>query len=150
MQNKQAALINNAKNYKSAGASTQSQLIMRSIFELKQVIFSAPFMILAGVSIVTLMIPLFAPIGAYGTTNWPITANMVNIISGISGLFLFVIIAFYSAELSAIKSDNNKQKQTRNTANNIDHIRGNWPVSCTVSANGSKQRDHKRYNTYTR
>jgi len=99
VQNKQAALINNAKNYKSAGASTQSQLIMRSIFELKQVIFSAPFMILAGVSIVTLMIPLFAPIGAYGTTNWPITANMVNIISGISGLFLFVIIAFYSAEL---------------------------------------------------
>ena len=99
VQNKQAALINSAKNYKSAGVSTKSQLIMRSIFELKQVIFSAPFMILAGVSIVTLMIPLFAPIGAYGTTNWPLTQNMVNIISGISGLFLFVIIAFYSAEL---------------------------------------------------
>jgi len=99
VQNKQAALINSAKNYKSAGISTKSQLIMRSIFELKQVIFSAPFMILAGVSIVTLMIPLFAPIGAYGTTNWPLTQNMVNIISGISGLFLFVIIAFYSAEL---------------------------------------------------
>ncbi|MBH0017640.1 ABC transporter permease/M1 family aminopeptidase [Pseudoalteromonas sp. NGC95] len=99
VQNKQAALITSAKNYKSAGVSTKSQLIMRSIFELKQVIFSAPFMILAGVSIVTLMIPLFAPIGAYGTTNWPLTQNMVNIISGISGLFLFVIIAFYSAEL---------------------------------------------------
>ncbi|EGI73747.1 putative membrane protein [Pseudoalteromonas distincta] len=99
VQNKQAALISSAKNYKSAGISTKSQLIMRSIFELKQVIFSAPFMILAGVSIVTLMIPLFAPIGAYGTTNWPLTQNMVNIISGISGLFLFVIIAFYSAEL---------------------------------------------------
>ncbi|MBH0036344.1 hypothetical protein I6F43_17000 [Pseudoalteromonas sp. NZS71_1] len=99
VQNKQAALINSAKNYKSAGVSTKSQLIMRSIFELKQVIFSAPFMILAGVSIVTLMIPLFAPIGAYGTTNWPLTQNMVNVISGISGLFLFVIIAFYSAEL---------------------------------------------------
>ncbi|KAA1157230.1 ABC transporter permease/M1 family aminopeptidase [Pseudoalteromonas distincta] len=99
VQNKQAALINSAKNYKSVGVSTKSQLIMRSIFELKQVIFSAPFMILAGVSIVTLMIPLFAPIGAYGTTNWPLTQNMVNVISGISGLFLFVIIAFYSAEL---------------------------------------------------
>ncbi|WP_166378886.1 M1 family aminopeptidase [Pseudoalteromonas sp. Z9A4] len=99
VQNKQAALINSAKNYKSAGVSTKSQLIMRSIFELKQVIFSAPFMILAGVSIVTLMIPLLAPIGAYGTTNWPLTQNMVNVISGISGLFLFVIIAFYSAEL---------------------------------------------------
>jgi ABC-2 type transport system permease protein len=99
VQNKQAALISSAKNYKSAGISTKSQLIMRSIFELKQVIFSAPFMILAGVSIVTLMIPLLAPIGAYGTTNWPLTQNMVNVISGISGLFLFVIIAFYSAEL---------------------------------------------------
>ncbi|MEZ7492911.1 M1 family aminopeptidase [Pseudoalteromonas distincta] len=99
VKNKQAALISSAKNYKSKGVNTKSQLVMRSLFELKQVILSAPFMILAGVSITMLLAPLFAPIGAYGTTDWPLTQNMVGIIQNSSALFMFIIIAYYSAEL---------------------------------------------------
>ncbi|MEI8617466.1 hypothetical protein P4S63_09685 [Pseudoalteromonas sp. B193] len=56
-------------------------------------------MILAGVSITMLLAPLFAPIGAYGTTDWPLTQNMVGIIQNSSALFMFIIIAYYSAEL---------------------------------------------------
>ncbi|MEL0606535.1 hypothetical protein, partial [Pseudoalteromonas undina] len=75
------------------------QLVMSSLFELKQVILSDPFMILSGVSIITLLAPLLAPIGAYGTTDWPLSQNMVGSIQNASAIFMFFFIAYYSAEL---------------------------------------------------
>jgi ABC-2 type transport system permease protein len=35
----------------------------------------------------------------YGTTTWPVTYQMVDILNGSFGLFMLVIIAFYSGEL---------------------------------------------------
>lgn len=96
---KTAALIASAKNHKASTSSFKQQLLLRCIFEFKQVILSAPFLILGIITLAVLVVPLLAPIGWYGTVNWPVTQNMVSIIQNAIGLLITIVIVYYSAEL---------------------------------------------------
>jgi ABC-2 type transport system permease protein len=68
-------------------------------FEVRQVLFTAPFIILGLITVAQLIGPLFADIGWYGTSNWPLTQSMVSHILGSVSLLMIIVIVYYSAEV---------------------------------------------------
>ncbi len=93
------AVINNKTDYKSQGIKTASHLILRIKFEIQQVVFSAPFLVLAAFTIFALVAPLIDPRAMFGTPNWPITQTMVRLIAGSTGMLMMIVLAYYSAEI---------------------------------------------------
>ena len=73
--------------------------MLRVKFEIKQVIFSAPFLVLGMLTMFLLIAPMFDPGGMYGTPNWPLTQSMVSLIEGSTSLLMLVVMAYYSAEI---------------------------------------------------
>ncbi|MFY8275320.1 ABC transporter permease/M1 family aminopeptidase [Pseudoalteromonas sp. SSDWG2] len=94
----QQALANNI-SVRAKRISTGSQFWLRTRFEITQVIFSAPFMILAALTLFMLISPLLVPGQWYGTSNWPLTQAMVPLINGVMGIFMVIILVYYSAEV---------------------------------------------------
>ena len=84
---------------KSNAAGNISALWARTRFEMRQVLWTAPFFILALISLAQLIGPLFADMEWYGTSNWPVTQIMVEHISGALSLLLIIVIVYYSAEV---------------------------------------------------
>ena len=89
----------NAINYKSQGITTGVHLLLRIKFEVKQVLFSAPFIVLALLTIFLLIAPLVDPSAMYGAPNWPLTQTMVELIASSTGLLMLIVLAYYSAEI---------------------------------------------------
>ncbi|MCA1931915.1 M1 family aminopeptidase [Rheinheimera sp.] len=73
--------------------------LVRLKFEVKQVLFTAPFIILGLITVAQLIGPLFADIGWYGTSSWPVTQTMVEHILGSISLLMVIVIVYYSAEV---------------------------------------------------
>jgi ABC-type transport system involved in multi-copper enzyme maturation permease subunit len=73
--------------------------LVRLKFEVKQVLLTAPFIILGLITVAQLIGPLFADIGWYGTSSWPLTQSMVGHILGSIGLLMIIVIVYYSAEV---------------------------------------------------
>ena len=94
-----SALLSNNISFKSAGIQTFAHLMMRTKFEIKQVVFSAPFLVLGVLTIFMLVAPLLDPSGMFGTPNWPLTQSMVQLIAGSTGLLMMIVLAYYSAEI---------------------------------------------------
>lgn len=92
-------LLQNNISTKSSGIQTGSHMRMRILFEIKQVIFSAPFLVLSVLTIFMLVAPLVDPQGMFGTPNWPLTQSMVSLISNSTGLLMMIVLAYYSAEI---------------------------------------------------
>ncbi|WP_085299074.1 ABC transporter permease/M1 family aminopeptidase [Cognaticolwellia mytili] len=92
-------ILNNKVNFKSQGVKTAAHLLLRIKFEIKQVIFSAPFLVLGAFTVFALVAPLIDPRELFGTPNWPITQTMVQLISGSTGLLMMIVLAYYSAEV---------------------------------------------------
>lgn len=92
-------LLKNTISTKSSGVQTPAHLRMRILFEIKQVIFSAPFMVLAVLTIFMLVAPLVDPQAMFGTPNWPFTQAMVSLIANSTGLLMMIVLAYYSAEI---------------------------------------------------
>ena len=100
MQNEKIPqLLNNNIVTKSAGIQTAAHLRLRIMFEIKQVVFSAPFVVLALITMVMLISILMSSLGSYGTPNWPLTQNMVEFIAGSTSLLMMIVLAYYSAEI---------------------------------------------------
>ncbi|WP_445947304.1 ABC transporter permease/M1 family aminopeptidase [Shewanella sp.] len=91
--------LNNTITYKSKAIENMAHLGLRIKFEIKQVIFSPPFIILSLLTIFLLVAPLVDPRGMFGTPNWPVTQAMVMLIMGSSGLLMAIVVAYYSAEI---------------------------------------------------
>lgn len=91
--------LSNRTDYKSAEIKTPSHLWLRIKFEIRQVVFSAPFLVLGALTVFSLLGPLIDPDGVFGTPNWPITQTMVQLIFNATGLLMMIIIAYYSAEV---------------------------------------------------
>lgn len=91
-------LANNIQ-YKSNGIKTGAHLAMRIKFEVKQVVFSAPFLVLGAMTMFALVAPLIDPRAMFGTPNWPITQNMVSLIFSSTSLLMLIVLAYYSAEI---------------------------------------------------
>ena len=92
-------LLANDISYKSAGIQTLSHLILRTKFEVKQVVLSAPFLVLGVLTIFMLVAPLLDPSGMFGTPDWPLTQSMVSLITNSTGLLMMIVLAYYSAEI---------------------------------------------------
>ena len=75
------------------------QFWARVKFEVRQVIFSPPFLVLGVLTVFNLVGPMFDDFGWYGTSNWPLTSAMVNDISGATGLLMIIIMIYYSGEI---------------------------------------------------
>ncbi|WP_286269773.1 M1 family aminopeptidase [Thalassotalea hakodatensis] len=89
----------NRVDYKSHGITTSAHLWLRIKFEVKQVIFSAPFLVLGAFTIFALVAPLIDPRAMFGTPNWPITQSMIQLIAGSTGLLMLIVLTYYSAEI---------------------------------------------------
>jgi ABC-2 type transport system permease protein len=94
-----SSLLNNNLSTKSAGIQTAAHLRLRIAFEIKQVVFSAPFMVLGVLTIFMLVAPLIDPQGMFGTPNWPLTQSMISLIVNSTGLLMMIVLAYYSAEI---------------------------------------------------
>ncbi|WP_448569359.1 M1 family aminopeptidase [Thalassotalea ganghwensis] len=91
--------LTNKIDYRSEGVKTLSHMKMRIGFEIKQVVMSAPFLVLGAFTIFSLMAPLIDPRAMFGTPNWPITQTMVQLIVDATSLLMLIVLAYYSAEI---------------------------------------------------
>lgn len=73
--------------------------LTRLTFEIRQVLFTAPFIILGLITIVNLVGPMFDDFGWYGTSNWPVTQSMVLDIQGAMSIIMVVVAVYYCAEV---------------------------------------------------
>ncbi|WP_133405963.1 ABC transporter permease/M1 family aminopeptidase [Parashewanella tropica] len=75
------------------------QFWARVKFEVRQVIFSAPFLVLSFLTVFNLVAPMIDDFGWYGTSNWPLTTAMVTDIVQATGLLMVIILIYYSGEI---------------------------------------------------
>ncbi len=92
-------LLANDIGSKSSGMQTAAHMRLRISFEIKQVVFSAPFIVLSVLTVFLLIAPLIDPQGMFGTPNWPLTQSMVSLIEGSTALLMLIVLAYYSAEI---------------------------------------------------
>lgn len=75
------------------------QFWTRVRFEIRQVLLTAPFVVLGALTVFNLIGPMFTDFGWYGTSNWPLTQDMVNNIADATGLLMTIVLIYYSAEI---------------------------------------------------
>jgi ABC-2 type transport system permease protein len=92
------ALENNI-SYKYRPGAGLKQFSSRVAFEVKQVLMSPGFIVLLLIAAVIVIKEFVSPQGWYGTSNWPLTQFMVELIQGAFSLSVIIVITFYTAEL---------------------------------------------------
>lgn len=93
------ALSSELLQKKARTHSFLSSFMLRVKFEIKQVLFTGPFVILSLITVALLVLPLLSDSGWYGTSNWPLTQIMVARILGSFGLLMIIVQVYYSAEV---------------------------------------------------
>lgn len=93
------AHINQDISYRVMSKSGRSQFLSSLKFEIKQTIFSAPFLILLIISVAQLLAIVLTEEGGYGQPMWPITQTMVESIAGGFGLLMLIIMGYFTAEV---------------------------------------------------
>jgi ABC-2 type transport system permease protein len=83
----------------SSRTSFSTQLWLRTRFEMKQVIFSAPFIILTVFTLFNLLSGIIDPPNIFGSPVLPITQQMVELVANNAGLLFVIILVYYSAEV---------------------------------------------------
>jgi ABC-2 type transport system permease protein len=86
-------------SYRVVSKSVRSQFISSLKFEIKQTIFSAPFLVLLIISVTQLLAIVLTEEGGYGQPMWPITQTMVESIAGAFGLLMIIIMGYFTAEI---------------------------------------------------
>lgn len=76
-----------------------AQFILRTKFEIKQVVLSPAFPVLLLFSAFQLIASFFDINGIYGAPNWPLTQTLVQIIVGAFSLMTIIVITYYTAEV---------------------------------------------------
>ena len=76
-----------------------AQFILRTKFEIKQVVLSPAFPVLLLFSAFQLIAGFFNINGALGAPNWPLTQTLVQIIVGAFSLMTIIVITYYTAEV---------------------------------------------------
>jgi len=88
-----------ALQVRAAGSSFWQQFVLRTRFEVRQVILSMPFIILGVLSVVNIALSLFDMAEVFGAPQMPLTTNMIEIINGSMSLLMLIIMVYYAAEL---------------------------------------------------
>lgn len=81
------------------GQNRFQQYLMRVFFETRLLVYSPSFIILLLFCAYLLIYQLVFPVSFFGAPNLPVTYEMVRKISESFGLFMLIIITFYSAEI---------------------------------------------------
>jgi ABC-2 type transport system permease protein len=76
-----------------------AQFIIRTKFEIKQVVLSPAFPVLLLFSAFQLIASFFNINGMYGAPNWPLTQTLVQTIVNSFGLMTMIVITYYTAEV---------------------------------------------------
>ena len=76
-----------------------AQFMLRTKFEIKQVVLSPAFPVLLLFSAFQLIASFFDINGIYGAPNWPMTQTLVQIIVGAFSLMTIIVITYYTAEV---------------------------------------------------
>lgn len=84
---------------KASAVARWPAFVTRLGFEVKQVLFTPAFIVLGIITVAQLIGPLFADIGWYGTSSWPVTQTMVTHIRDAASLLIIIVIVYYSAEV---------------------------------------------------
>ncbi|MBL4673755.1 MAG: hypothetical protein JKX81_15965 [Arenicella sp.] len=86
-------------SYRVESKSTASQFVASLRLEIKQTIFSAPFLILLIISTALLLVIVLTDTGGYGQPLWPITQTMIDSIEGAFFLLVLIIMGYFTAEV---------------------------------------------------
>jgi len=86
-------------SYRVTSKSTKAQFLSSLKFEIKQTIFSAPFLVLLLISVAQLLAIALTAEGGYGQPLWPITQTMIENIQGGFSLLIFIILGYFTAEV---------------------------------------------------
>lgn len=92
-------LAEHALHHASGEPSALAQFWLRTRFEMKQIIWSAPFFVLLLVAMFDLFAPMFDPQGRYDVANYPLTQTMIEVIIGASSLLSTLVMVYYCAEV---------------------------------------------------
>ncbi|MBL4631626.1 MAG: hypothetical protein JKY14_10875 [Paraglaciecola sp.] len=84
---------------KASANNGLSQFIIRTKFEIKQVVLSPAFPVLLLFSAFQLIASFFNLNGIYGAPNWPLTQTLVQTIVGAFSLMTIIVITYYTAEV---------------------------------------------------
>jgi ABC-2 type transport system permease protein len=84
---------------KASAKNGFEQFVMRTKFEIKQVVFSPAFPVLLLFSAFQLIASFFNISGWYGVPDWPLTQTLVQIIIGAFSLMTIIVITYYTAEV---------------------------------------------------
>lgn len=93
------ALKNNNVCYKGSDKPDWAQFFALTKFEVKQVIFDRAFILLCLISLSFLIGIFSVPKGVFGNQFWPVTQEMVGLISRVMSLMTLIVITYYSAEI---------------------------------------------------
>ena len=93
------ALPNNNIKIKSSADNGFAQFVVRTKFEIKQVVLSPAFPVLLLFSAFQLIANFIDINGMYGAPNWPLTQNLVQIIVNSFSLMTIIVITYYTAEV---------------------------------------------------
>ncbi|PCI94432.1 MAG: hypothetical protein COB15_14220 [Flavobacteriales bacterium] len=88
-------------------SSTLSQFKSFFAINFYSIIRSNLFKILFVISAVILIVSLWGGFDYYGLQSYPVTYKMMDVINGITGLFVLIILVFYSGELVWRDRDSN-------------------------------------------
>jgi ABC-2 type transport system permease protein len=91
--------LHNKIDYNNNNNSLFTPLWLRVKFEVQQVIFTVPFIVLAILCLFLLISSLINDSGFYGTSQWPLTHLMISAINGASSLLILIVVIYYSAEI---------------------------------------------------
>lgn len=84
---------------KASGFSAWQQFQLRTVFEMRQIFFSMPFIILGLLTIFNIAASLIDPPNVFGTPNLPLTTNMIELIIGSTAMLNIIILVYYCAEV---------------------------------------------------
>ena len=84
---------------KASVNNSVAQFMLRTKFEIKQVVLSPAFPVLLLFSAFQLIASFFDINGIYGAPNWPLTQTLVQIIVGAFSLMTIIVITYYTAEV---------------------------------------------------
>jgi hypothetical protein len=98
-EGQQVEALGHRIDYKSGAGSAWSHFLMRTVFEVKQVVRSYSFLVLLILSVSMLVPGLVGSFGMYGTDTWPVTFRMVEQIQGSFSLLMIIVLVYYCAEL---------------------------------------------------
>ena len=84
---------------RSDGPAQFRQFLHQTWFDLRDTLRGAPFIVMLVLGLLLMFAALKSSGEVYGTATYPVTAQMLSVITGGMSLFLVIIVTFYAGEM---------------------------------------------------